>query len=409
MTLLEKLALVLLAAPIAAIIAAAVMLLAARLTPRPVVHRPPSDPDPMPEVGDRGETAFLRRVVGDAPLLIWREGADGEVNWANAAYLALAAPPDLLDHGGTGWPLPRLFADPGPDLGKPRRQRLMRSDGKSGPWHEITSASDAEGTLHFAIEVEAVVEAERARRDFVQTLAKTFAELSIGLAIFDRQRRLILFNPALTELTGLAPGFLAGRPTLQTMLDRMREARRLPEPKNYATWRQEMAACEAEARRGGCLETWALPNGQTLRVTGRPHPDGAVAFLFEDISADVTLTRSFRAEIEATHDALDIMDDAIAVFAASGTLVLANRAYHVLWGMDAEALSDPSLHDHLRLWQNAGARTPVDLNARTAVETEVDMQAAGRWRLRLTPLPKGATLARLEPLTSGAGIRRAAG
>jgi len=53
-----------------------------------------------------------------------------------------------------------------------------------------------------------------AQRNFVQTLTKTFAQLSIGLAIFNRERQLVLFNPALIDLTALPADFLTGRPHL---------------------------------------------------------------------------------------------------------------------------------------------------------------------------------------------------
>ena len=41
-----------------------------------------------------------------------------------------------------------------------------------------------------------------------------------------------------------------------------------------------------------------LPNGLTYRVRGRPHPNGALAFLFENISAEISLTRKFRTKLD---------------------------------------------------------------------------------------------------------------
>lgn len=73
-------------------------------------------------------------------------------------------------------------------------------------------------TIYHAVDVNAVVKSEIAQRNFVQTLAKTFAQLSIGLAIFDRNGQLALFNPALIDLTELPAEFLSGRPTLFVLL-----------------------------------------------------------------------------------------------------------------------------------------------------------------------------------------------
>ena len=94
------------------------------------------------------------------------------------------------------------------------------------------------------------VKAETALREFVQTLTKTFAHLPIGLAIFDRQRQLALFNPALIDLTTLGPEFLSSRPTLFSFLDNLREARMIPEPRDYPTWRQTMTELEKAASQG---------------------------------------------------------------------------------------------------------------------------------------------------------------
>jgi PAS domain-containing protein len=57
------------------------------------------------------------------------------------------------------------------------------------------------------VDVTEIVRAQQAQKNFVQTLTKTFATLSIGLAIFDRNRQLMLFNPALIDLTALPPIF----------------------------------------------------------------------------------------------------------------------------------------------------------------------------------------------------------
>lgn len=64
----------------------------------------------------------------------------------------------------------------------------------------------------------------------------------------------------------------------------------LPEPEDYKAWRVEFAVLEKAAASGQYEETQALLNGQTYRVTGRPHPDGTVAFLMEDICAEMSLT-----------------------------------------------------------------------------------------------------------------------
>lgn len=201
---------------------------------------------------------------------------------------------------------------------------------------------------------DAAVRAELSLREFVQTLTKTFADLPIGLAIFNRDRNLQLFNPALIDLTGLATGFLTARPTLYAFLDRLREARMVPEPKDYRSWRNQMSSLEAAAASGHHVEMWSLPGGQTYRVTGRPHPDGAVAFLFEDITSEISLTRKFRADLSLSAEVLDALEDAVAVFAAHGELLIWNRQYAKLWGLTPRT----TLDEHIDHWRTACGDSP---------------------------------------------------
>lgn len=276
------------------------------------------------------ELDLLRDVIQLAPQLIWRTDAEGKVVWFNQAYLDFRT----LLHADA-----QTESDEGSVFeATPATRRVAVQLPSSGAehWFDVVAVSQGTSTLHFATDANGAVRAEQERRNFVQTLGKTFAELSIGLAIFDKRRQLASFNPALLDMTRLGFEFLSGRPTIDTVLDRLRETRILPEPKNYASWRDQFTAVETAAKNGTYSEVWTLPDGQALRVTGRPHPDGAFAFLFEDITADLSLTRRFRSDIETGQAVLDALSDGIAVFTASGTLVMYNRAYASLWGMSAE-------------------------------------------------------------------------
>ena len=359
------------------------------------------------------ELGQLRAVADHAPVLAWREDAAAAVIWANRAYMLRADALESED-GALVWPLPRLFETPA-SAGGPRRLCLGASGEKPG-WYDVHRFALGDDALCFAVPADSAVRAERALRDFVQTLTKTFADLPIGLAIFDRQRQLQLFNPALIDLTQLGAEFLSARPTLYALLDRLREARMMPEPKDYRSWRQRMTALEQAAAAGHHVETWSLPGGQTYRVTGRPHPDGAVAFLFEDISSEVSLTRRFRADLELGQTVLDAMHEAVAVFLPSGDLATSNAAYARLWGVDpAATLGRVTLLDSVRVWQ-ARAKTSAiwaevrefgsRIDARAEWSKEVRLEDGQRLVCRFAPLPAGAMLAGFTPLAVEAATRR---
>ncbi len=253
-----------------------------------------------------------------------------------------------------------------------------------------------------------LVKAETAQQNFIQTLSKTFAHLPTGLAVFDKNRQLVLFNPALHDLTGLPIDFLATRPSLNGLLDRLREARVLPEPKDYKSWREAVTSMEHAASSGTYEENWTLPEGQTYRVTGRPHPDGAVAFLIEDISADISLTRRFRSQIDMGQAVIDAQRDAIAVFSPTGVMTLSNRAFADLWDIaDSETVAEVTAIEATRAMQTRCLPTPAWGDLRDFVGTfgersewtaPIQMSDGRAFELRCAPIAGGATLCTFERL-----------
>ncbi len=293
------------------------------------------------------ELVLLRQITESAPMLLWREGPRGEVTWANSAYLKRAA--ESREGAGRVWPLPSLFPV---TEGAVRRVSLMAAGGARSSWFDVARIEADGGALAYAMPADEAQHAERTKRDFVQTLTKTFATLPIGLAIFDRTRRLQVFNPALTDLTGLEPEFLLSRPGIEGFLNRMRDKHVLPEPRDYRTWSRRLLEIETSANAGNFEETWSLPTGQTFRVSANPHPDGALAFLIEDITSETHLTRNVRAEMDTSQSVLNQIDDAIAVFASNGQLVLTNTAFSQLWTLEGEdSLAAVTLSEALENWR----------------------------------------------------------
>jgi len=84
----------------------------------------------------------------------------------------------------------------------------------------------------------------RSRREFIQTMSNNHFPSLTGLAIFDRKRTLIHFNPALLDITGLNFEALSLKPDLATFLDTLRAKGFLPKPKDYGDWRDRLARLE---------------------------------------------------------------------------------------------------------------------------------------------------------------------
>ncbi len=354
----------------------------------PTTRRDPNDP--------------IRLAMEQAPYPVWLMDGRSKVRWCNAAYVSLVRKVSGPDANLTD-PLFPSLADEA-QLGRKTRVSIPVKGSDARLWFDLTQVARDQEQLCYAVDINAIVEAETVQRKFVQTMTKTFAQLSIGLAIFDRNRQLALFNPALIDLTTLPPDFLSLRPSLSSFFDRLRDQHMMPEPKNYRSWRRQMNDLLEAAQDGNYQETWSLPSGSVYSVSGRPHPDGAVAFLFEDITAEITLTRRFRSEMDLMQSILDKLADAIAVFSDDGTLAFTNYAYQILWGDSDEAGFDPAtVLEVTRLWQDHCAATPVLGEIREFVNGR---ENRAEWSGELT-LRNGTTMTcTVSPMQNGATIVR---
>lgn len=348
------------------------------------------------------ELGTLRLAAVGAPYPIWLTDATGQVSWRNQAYddLEAAAYPEAQDQA------PVLFDTEANNIQPGRTVRLSIPNKADDhlEWFSVTATEAPDSTIFHAINIDAVIQAEAAQRNFVQTLAKTFAQLSIGLAIFDRNGQLALFNPALVDLTSLPAEFLSARPDLLSFFDRLRDNRVMPEPKNYLSWRQEISNVIAAATNGSYQETWTLDSGHTYRVIGRPHPDGAVAFLIEDITAEVSLTRNFRAELELGQSLMDTFEDALVVFSSAGVLTFCNAAYGDMWKLDpGNTFADVTIVDSIKEWQSQCSPDPAWGDIRDYV---MKVGERAPWNATVTHLSRGTFIAQVSPIVSGATVIR---
>jgi len=274
------------------------------------------------------EQSLEKSILNSAPAILWIEQNE-EIVWSNKAFdkLVMRLGKSIrvsdfdfyreLTVGSRG-----IRAD----LQTPNPDRML--------YFNLTKHELKYGTLYIAVSAKDAVIAEKDRTRFVQTLSETFGHLPIGMAVFDKDRDLSMFNPALSELLDLNTLWLTQRPSLRDFLDRLHDKGAIPEPRNFKSWRDQILDMETSAQSGTFSDDWHLPNDRILRVSGRPHPAGAVAFVFEDITRVTATEREYRIELERLYAVMDLLNSAVLVFDASGNVSLANDAFDQLWGTD---------------------------------------------------------------------------
>jgi|GEM_PF-202270 len=350
------------------------------------------------------EMAF---ALGQTGLPLWSRSKNGDLLWSNEAFKELAFGSDPHDQA-TPRKMPAFFALPEQDAAVIARRRISLGTGaepnQTQSWYNIHEHVTPDGSIFgYAEGADDIVKVETTLNRFVATLTESFAQLSTGLAIFDADRRLTIFNPAIADLMQIDPSWLASRPGFRDFMSRVREGQMMPEQKTAADWKRRIRQIEKEAGQGTLSEKWVLPSGQTFKVSGRPHPHGAIALMIEDISTHISLERQYQSEIEQSRATLDFLTEAVCVFDTTGAMVYANSACAELWGFDAK-----DAVDHLNIvkatadWGAACKPTPVWGDLREFV-TSLDQRAAWTADIALengpalssvfAPLPDGSTLA----------------
>src|SRR3546814_10251795 len=109
------------------------------------------------------------------------------------------------------------------------------------------------GVAGFAFAIEDLEQTRAELLRFSRAQRHTLDRLSAGVAQFGADRTLVFFNQPFARIFALEPEWLAERPEFDRLLERMPETRRLPEQRDFLSWRNERRQwfTRWEARRGG--------------------------------------------------------------------------------------------------------------------------------------------------------------
>jgi len=268
------------------------------------------------------------------PFPIWATDQAGQIIWQNQA---------------AGDCLPGFIQD-----------CMSKDDGQDTPYvvnipqddqYTITKARLGPSQIYFARSPSA---SHKEKDRIIKTLASSFSNLPIGLAIFDENHTLHTFNPSLAMITSAKPEFLTQRPSIGSFFDHLRTIGFLSEPKDYKSWRKN-ALQHAETNDGEAFsQSWGDAEGNTFRMSIKPDVSGGVILFIEDVSQATNQTREQAWKRDIAYAALDAMDSAAILFDQGGYVTFCNAKYRSLWAHDplkadfALKLSDCQKIWHLR-------------------------------------------------------------
>ncbi|WP_425229784.1 PAS-domain containing protein [Sphingomonas sp.] len=301
-----------------------------------------------------GETARLQAafealtaLIEVAPLPMWYRGADLKMQMVNSAYVAavegrdaadvIARGLELVEGAGHGGPL--AGAEAARAKGRPNEQILPATiDGerRSQRVYDVPLADG--GVAGFAVDVEELEQARSGQKRFAEAQRAMLDRLSAGVAQFNADRTLVFSNQPFRRMFAMRSEWLADRPEFDRVLERMREAERLPEVRDFPGWKAERREWFFQTD-DAAEEHWHLSGGTHLRVVAQPLPDGGLLLIFEDRTEQVQLASARDTLLRVRTATFDNLFEALGVFAADGRLQLWNNRFRALWGLEEEFLT----------------------------------------------------------------------
>jgi signal transduction histidine kinase len=284
----------------------------------------------------------LSGLIEASPIPMWHRGPDLRLTLVNSAYVKAVEGENAADAVARGLELVEMAPGRNPIAAAAAAQDSGEAVSRVVP---ATIAGERRsllvvdvplgeaGVAGYAIDVEELEQARAAFKRFVEAERDMLDRLSAGVAQFGRDHSLIFYNQPFVRLFEMRPEWLADRPEFDRILERMREAGRLPEVRDFRSWRAERRAWFTDAGEGH-EESWILSGGTHLRVVAQPLPDGGLLLIFEDRTEQVALASARDTLLRVRAATFDNLFEAIGVFAADGRLQLWNQKFRDVWELE---------------------------------------------------------------------------
>ena len=369
--------------------------------------------------------AALSQLIEAAPIPMWHRGPDLLLTLVNRAYVDAVDASDADDviarglelvEPGTGTS-PLAAAAAARDAGETRARDVPATiNGQRRSMRVVDVPLGESGVAGYALDNDELDRAKAAFRRFADTQRDTLDRLSAGVVQFDADRTLSFCNLPFQRMFGIKTEWIADRPEFDRVLERMREAGRVPEARDFPAWKAERRGWFT-AVGGAEEEAWLLPGGAHLRVLAQPLPDGGLLLVFEDRTEQVQLASARDTLLRVREATFDNLFEAVGVFASDGRLHLWNNKFRDVWGFEDDMLAAHPRVDALAesaassLTNPARAALIRELVRAATVERKsrggrVAFKDGRHFEFAAVPLPDGNALFTMLDITDSRRVER---
>ncbi|MFL6728541.1 MAG: ATP-binding protein [Sphingomicrobium sp.] len=368
----------------------------------------------------------LAHLIEAAPFPMWYRGPDLKLGLVNRAFVEAVEGRDAADVIERGAELVDAEGDDSPIETARRAVETERVQSAMQPailrgerrMLRIVNVPLATGAVAgFAVDVQDLEDARTELARHIESQRELADRMTAGTAQFDAERTLSFFNRPFAMMTQLDSEWLAEQPEFDRVIERMRDAQRLPETRDFPAWKEERRAWFSSPDEV-LEEEWMLPNGDHLRVVAQPLPDGGLRLFIEDRTEQLRLASARDTLLRVRAATFDNLFEAISVFASDGRLYLWNRRFIEDWELDEEWLSEHPRVDELvpamaKKLVNPTAAAQIremvrqTTNERQSSNGRLSMTDGRHFAFAAVPLPDGNALFTMVDVTDSTRIEAA--
>ena len=375
---------------------------------------------------DRLTRAFeaLSLLIEAAPIPMWHRGPDLRLTLVNRSYVEAVDGTSAEDVVGRGLELVESVGGVTPitaaDMARNGGAAVSRDvpatiGGKRRSVRVVDVPLGESGVAGYALDNDELDRARAELRRFGEAQRDTLDRLSAGVVQFGADRAMTFCNTPFQAIFAMKPEWLSDRPEFDRVLDRMREAGRAPEMRDFPAWKADRRAWFNSGQ--GTEEIWLLPDGTHLRVVAQPVPDGGLLVVFEDQTEQLQLATARDTLLRVRTATFDNLFEAVGVFAADGRLNLWNTRFREVWGFEESLLSRHPRVDTLAEAAAGTLTTPARAALirdvvraatvdRTSRSGRVAMKDGRHFEFAAVPLPDGNALFTMLDVTDSRRVER---
>jgi signal transduction histidine kinase len=368
----------------------------------------------------------LTHLIEAAPFPMWYRGPDLKLGLVNSAFVYAVEGKDAADviergaelidaQGESSASASALEAQESGRVVSKMQAAIIRGERRMLRIANVPLSTGA--VAGFAVDVQDLEDARAELARYIESQRELADRMTAGTAQFDADRSLSFFNRPFAVMTKLDPEWLAEGPEFDRLIERMRDEQRLPETRDFPSWKEE--------RRGWFTspdevieEEWMLPAGDHIRVVAQPLPDGGLRLFLEDRTEQLRLASARDTLLRVRAATFDNLFEAISVFASDGRLYTWNSRFLEDWELDEEWLTTHPRVDELvpamaRKLVNPTAAAQIremvrqTTNERQSSSGRISMTDGRHFQFAAVPLPDGNALFTMVDVTDSTRIEAA--